>query len=551
MLGELLNIMEDKELKEQQLKERLENFDVTNIVNELKLYADDPKSLTDIYTKIFMDENVVKIVTKISQQPIFLEHFPELYAKNPNGESVINCQQNTPYHRYGVFKHTLFAMECVGTNEMKLSLNEMKLLKWTMLLHDIGKPVVKFTSDKGRDSFAGHEEAGVPIAKEVLDRFDFTEREKKIILTLIRYHDEFLNEGELTWENLSFLAHELEDKKQLFDFLIEVKLADNKAKTIDVYDKFLAVLPKYRSFEKEYFNVSDEKIESENQELDEDLITGNTSNIYIVDETIINQNDDEALNYYLKKQENLNVQISNEKFDQIYNNVVDALNIRFFYQPIINMKSKKLMGYQMFIDVSNSDEIPLDVIIKKAQEQYKFDKINNHIMVRYLDKIQEMQSKFENKIIFMFPANFKSYTAYNNKNKVCDIAEKYRTGIIFKDYVLRDVSDINSVINKLYNSNAIIVLDNLEISNLSQSEIDKLQVTMLKYNTDGNITEELAQKLTELAVICGNTKKQLLVSGIDTKEAYEKIKTCGVHLIQGEYISGILANPNYIENQEL
>ena len=74
---------------------------------------------------------------------------------------------------------------------------------------------------------------------------------------------------------------------------------------------------------------------------------------------------------------------------------------------------------------------------------------------------------------------------------------------------------------------------------------------MLKYNTDGNITEELAQKLTELAVICGNTKKQLLVSGIDNKESYEKIKTCGVHLIQGEYISGILANPNYIESQEL
>ena len=44
MLGELLNIMEDKELKDQQLMERLEKFDVTNIVNELKLYADDPKS---------------------------------------------------------------------------------------------------------------------------------------------------------------------------------------------------------------------------------------------------------------------------------------------------------------------------------------------------------------------------------------------------------------------------------------------------------------------------------------------------------------------------
>ena len=48
-----------------------------------------------------------------------------------------------------------------------------------------------------------------------------------------------------------------------------------------------------------------EEIKDEKQDLDEDIITGNTTNVYIVDETIINQNDDEALNYYLKKQERI------------------------------------------------------------------------------------------------------------------------------------------------------------------------------------------------------------------------------------------------------
>lgn len=551
MLGELLNIMEDKQLKEKQLNERLQDFDINNIINDLKLYSEDEKALTDIYTKVFMDENVVKIVTRISQYPIFMEHFPELYAKNPNGESVINCQQNTPYHRYGVFKHTLFAMECVGTNEMKLSENELKLLKWTMFLHDIAKPVVKTTNVEGKDSFEGHEEAALPIAKEILDRFDFSDYEKKIILTLIKYHDQFLNEGDLTWDNLSFLAHELEDKKELFDFLIEVKLADNKAKTIDVYDKFLTLVSKYRSFEKEYFNVTDVYAPSDTGSLDEDIITGLSPNTYIAEEIIVNQDDDEALNYYLKKQGNINIQISNEKFEQIYNNVIDSLNIRFFYQPVINMKAKNIVGYEMYIDVSSVEEIPLSVVLKKAQEQYKFDKLNNHIMMRYLDKIQELQSKFENRLCFMFQTNFKSYMLYNNKNKICDIAAKYKIGMVFNDYVLRDVKDINDGVTKLYNNDAVIVLDNIEICNLKQNEIEELQVSILKYNVAGEITEELAQKLTELAVICGNSKKQLWVCGIDSKELYEKIKTCGVHLIQGEYISGMLASPNYSGNSEL
>ena len=537
--------MEDK-----QTQDRLREFDIRTMINDLKLYSEDVKALTEIYTKIFMDENVVNIVTRISQNPIFMEHFPELYAKNPNGESVINCQQNTPYHRYGVFKHTLFAMECVGNGQMKLGDNDLKLLKWTMFLHDIAKPVVKTSTKTGKDSFEGHEEAALPIARAVLDRFDFTEDEKNIIITLIKYHDQFLNEGELTWDNLSFLARELGNKKELFDFLIEVKLADNKAKTIDVYDKFLLLMEKYRNFEKEYFNLPEAQ-EENNIELQDDEVIVNGQNSYLGKELVTDQDNEEALSRYLKKQDNTNIKISNEKFEQIYNNIVESTNVTFFYQPVLKLKTKAIFGYQVYIDVIDNDDIPLEIVLNKSQELYKFDKLNNRIMLRYFDKIQELQNKFENSLCFMFQNNLKSYMVYNNKDRISDIVKKCKSGMIFNDYMFHKFEEINIATEKLLKNDAFIVLDNIDIFNLTQSDIETSSASALRYKLEDEITEKHALKLTELAILCENCDKTLWVSGIDSKEQYDKIKSCGVHLIQGEYIGPILAFPNHIVTSEL
>ena len=243
--------------EERAYEEVLPNVDIQNIITNLKLRSNNVAMLTDLYTEILMDDNVLYILTKVSQNVVFMEHFPEFYQKNLEGENVINCQQNSKYHRYGVFKHILYTIEHVGKNNPKLTANDLRLLKWTMLLHDIGKPSVKIINEDGSESFAGHDEASLEIASRILDRFDFEEYDKKIILTLIKYHDKYLNEGELTYDNLRFLAAELDDRADLFNLLIEVKVADNKAKTIDVYNKFMVVVKKYYDFANEYFSNMD------------------------------------------------------------------------------------------------------------------------------------------------------------------------------------------------------------------------------------------------------------------------------------------------------
>ena len=73
----------------------------------------------------------------------------------------MQTEQNTPHHFTNVGEHTLKALELIPAN---------KVLRYTMLLHDMGKPKMKTTDENGRDHFKGHGEESERIANEVLHR---------------------------------------------------------------------------------------------------------------------------------------------------------------------------------------------------------------------------------------------------------------------------------------------------------------------------------------------------------------------------------------------
>lgn len=79
----------------------------------------------------------------------------------PEFDAMMNTEQNNPYHLYNVGVHTVKAMENIAP---------VPVLRYTALLHDVGKPYTKKTGTDGVDHFYGHQEVSEKKAREILRR---------------------------------------------------------------------------------------------------------------------------------------------------------------------------------------------------------------------------------------------------------------------------------------------------------------------------------------------------------------------------------------------
>lgn len=109
----------------------------------------------------------------------------------PEFDKMMTTNQNTKHHIYNVGEHTIEALKLVAgpISSTKFTSKERKILRWTILLHDIEKPSTISTDNKGRDHFYGHEEKGARTAKAILERLRFDRDSMDKIVHLIKYHD--------------------------------------------------------------------------------------------------------------------------------------------------------------------------------------------------------------------------------------------------------------------------------------------------------------------------------------------------------------------------
>ncbi|MEG2348260.1 MAG: EAL domain-containing protein [Clostridia bacterium] len=482
------------------------------IISNLQLYENNPKELTEIMTAIFFDENVAYLLTRISQNQIFCRLFPEFYIKNEYGENVINCQQNSSYHKYGVFKHILTTIEAVGNPQMPIGDWQKKLLKWTMFLHDLGKPFVKTISENEIESFAGHDDKSVELSKEILNRFYFSDEEKKIILTLIKYHDKYINEGEITYDNLKFLANELENSKELFCLLIDVKDADSKSKSMEVYNKYKLVKTKYLEFVNTYFNFTD------NQE----ILAGIKNKDYTdIDEA--NQIND--------------TEITSSEMTSIVEGILDKKNIRFKFQPIIDVKEKAVYGYEVFTAVDYAKKVNILDIINHAKDMGRYDNIQQTMLISGIETFQNIRKK-EADLMFV-NSDIHSYDKYINKPRIYDMLDKSRVVIEFQNYDKNDISHIQEMFSTIHKNRGKIAIDNfgvgtLEIEDVNLLDIDYIipDISLIK---DIKKSDEKQNYLANLVTYALSKEIIIIVVGVEDRETMNVLKKIGIRYMQGYY----------------
>ncbi len=141
--------------------------------------------------------------------------------------------QNHPYHYYPIGEHIIRSVEAIKAE---------KSLRWTMLLHDIGKPRKKYTDHEGIDHFYGHEKQSADMANDILCRLKFDKKTLNKIVKLIECHD-------IRLEDRPKMIRRAVKKvgSDLFDDFLCVKEADIRAQHPDKLQERLVTLAKVKA----------------------------------------------------------------------------------------------------------------------------------------------------------------------------------------------------------------------------------------------------------------------------------------------------------------
>jgi tRNA nucleotidyltransferase/poly(A) polymerase len=174
---------------------------VRSIVNNVKLIKNAPgERVKAEFFKILSCPEALDCIKQMCETGLLYEMFPELVALH-------GCGQNS-YHAFDVMDHTLaafgmlekllkreaaFSSESADFPFPEMTGQRSALLKYSILLHDIGKPVVMTIGDDGNIHFISHEIKGAELAKKISKRLKLSNSEADYADFIIRNHISALN----------------------------------------------------------------------------------------------------------------------------------------------------------------------------------------------------------------------------------------------------------------------------------------------------------------------------------------------------------------------
>ena len=164
-------------------------------------------------------EELCKLICGRGAVRILREYIDVISVFLPELVRCVGFEQNTKYHCYDVFEHTLQALALCEDYDLVTRLG--------ILLHDIGKPLC-YTEDEQGGHFKGHAPVGVEITKEVLSRLRFDNETIRRMELLVEWHDIPLSAEK---KRVKRLLQKLSDADILR--LLEIKRCDRLAHAPD------------------------------------------------------------------------------------------------------------------------------------------------------------------------------------------------------------------------------------------------------------------------------------------------------------------------------
>ncbi len=130
----------------------------------------------------------------------------------PEFDRLMETTQETPHHIYNVGEHTIQTL---------INCRPDKILRLTMLLHDMGKPNYKTIDENGVAHFKKHAIESEILAKKIMRRLKFDNDTTNKVTKLVFYHDYRMP---ATAKNVRRAMNKISE--ELFPYYMEVRRAD-------------------------------------------------------------------------------------------------------------------------------------------------------------------------------------------------------------------------------------------------------------------------------------------------------------------------------------
>lgn len=150
----------------------MKTMDVTTLSRE-RVYGEMKKALLKA-------EKPSKFFEVLKEADLLKDWFPEL-------ERLVGCEQDPMYHPEGdAWNHTMLVIDEAAKRRDKVSNPEFFMV--AALCHDMGKPDTLSVTEDGHVHTYGHEKAGVPVAKQFLNRLNPDTKLRGYVLEMVEHH---------------------------------------------------------------------------------------------------------------------------------------------------------------------------------------------------------------------------------------------------------------------------------------------------------------------------------------------------------------------------
>ncbi len=255
-VADFISVIQEKLTKENiaRILEHDDYADMDNVFKELiiKKITDNVRDLAE-KSKEYENKYTVEQYMKTPNTYEYLKEkvkTRDLQIIIPEINACIDCPQRNPYHIYSVSDYMFRCIEQINNIEeiarengieLKISDKNKSLIQWAVLFNELGKPHAREEIGDAdgniRDTFRNYSEYGEEIAKNLMERLNFYETDKKIVTALISSHQRRSLE---TDNPIKKLINEIGERN--IDLYFGMKLAEIKSKNPEIEKEALLKL---------------------------------------------------------------------------------------------------------------------------------------------------------------------------------------------------------------------------------------------------------------------------------------------------------------------